>query len=102
MTKLLASVLAALLLSAGVVLLGCGGEGSTIYHCTYETRHSGCGGGDWTAWTSECYRFDLEDYQEGWTPQRVCDKFSGSDTACESSCCIYVEHRNTTLAEGGC
>ncbi len=98
----IAIALMALISLAGAFVLGCGDGGGTLYHCTYETRHSACGGGDWSEWTSECYAFDLDDYQTGWTPQMVCDKFSGSDTECGGSCCIYVEHRNTTLADGGC
>jgi len=92
----------AALLVAAVLLCGCGDGSGGIYCCTYESRHTGCGGTGWEAWVSQSYEFNIDDYLEGWTPQRVCDKFSGSDTACEASCCIDIQYRNTTLSSGSC
>ena len=73
-----------------------------IYGCSYESRHSGCGGKDWTAWESECFEFNIEDYKEGWSPERICNQYTGSDTSCSSTCCIYTQYRNNQLSYGGC
>ncbi len=89
-------------LLAGVIFSACGEEGGGIYCCTYESRHTACGGGDWGAWESESYQFNIDDYLEGWTPERVCDKFTGSDTECSATCCINVEYQNNVLSDGNC
>ncbi len=96
--KMLIIILAGSLLFVG----GCGEDGNTLYNCSYQSRHTACGGGDWTAWESACYQFDMDDYLDDWTPQRVCDKFSGSDTECSATCCINVEYQNNQLASGTC
>jgi hypothetical protein len=75
---------------------------SGSYSCTYETRHTGCGGVTWTDWTKECYSFDIDDYKEDWTPERVCNKYTSSDTNCGGSCCIEIEYRNNVLPKGSC
>jgi hypothetical protein len=72
------------------------------YGCAYESRHSGCGGKDWSAWESGCFEFSMDDYREEWTPDRICNEYSGSDTSCSSTCCIYTQYRNTKLSSGGC
>jgi len=95
----------AVVLSLGVAAVtgGCGGdEGGGLYCCTYESRHSACGGGNWTPWVTEHYEFNLDDYVEGWTPERVCAKFSGADTECAGGCCIDTENRNNILSGGSC
>jgi len=95
----------AVVLSLGVaaVTAGCGGdEGGGLYCCTYESRHSACGGGNRTAWETLSYEFNIDDYVEGWTPEQVCAKFSGSDTECAGSCCIDTEQRNNILSGGSC
>lgn len=85
------------------VASGCGGEdGGGVYCCTYESRHSACGGGSWTAWETLHYEFDLDDYVEGWTAEQVCAKFSGSDTACSATCCVDTEQRSNVLEAGAC
>ncbi len=98
-----------MLVAMGLLGEGCGdilggsGDGSGgTYACSYESRSSGCGGVGWSDWTAQCYQFNIDDYQEGWTPERVCNKYTGSDTECGGSCCIYVEYRNTTLKSGTC
>jgi hypothetical protein len=85
-----------------------GGEGGTTYTCTWEERHTACNSGDYYAWTSECYHFDMEDYVEGYTPQQVCDNHtpaSGgpycSGVGTDFPCCIYKETRNAQLVQGG-
>jgi len=94
---------AALILMASLLTAGCGGEeGGGLYCCTYESRHSACGGGNWTAWEIQHYEFDLDDYVEGWTPEQVCAKFSGSDTECAGGCCIDTQDRNNVLSGGAC
>jgi hypothetical protein len=70
--------------------------------CTYESRHSACGGGDYTAWETMYYEFNIDDYLEGWSPTDVCDKFSGTDTTCSATCCVYSEDRNNALSSGSC
>ncbi|RLB48055.1 MAG: hypothetical protein DRH23_09445 [Deltaproteobacteria bacterium] len=90
-----------LALGTSLMALGCGDEGG-VYCCTYESRHSACGGGDYTAWATNYYEFNIDDYLEGWSPTDVCDKFSGTDTTCSATCCIYSEDRNTTLSSGSC
>lgn len=87
------------------VLAGCAGDsggGGGIYACDYEKRSSACGGGDYSDWEAYCYEFDMDDYLESWTPEMVCDKYSGSDLHCAGSCCIYVDYRNNELSKGGC
>jgi hypothetical protein len=92
----------ALVLYAAATLPGCGEEGGGVYACRYESRHSACGGGDYTDWAAECYSFNIDDYLDGWTPEQVCDKFTGSDNECGGSCCITVEYRNNVLSGGTC
>ncbi|MBN2067693.1 MAG: hypothetical protein JW744_04455 [Candidatus Diapherotrites archaeon] len=88
------------LLVLAIALSGCTEIGS--YSCRYESRHTGCGGKDWTAWQQECVEFDMEDYVDDWTPQMVCEKYTGSGTHCSETCCIYTEYRNNVFAGGGC
>ena len=83
-----------------LMIYGC--SESSMYSCNYESRHSGCGGKGWSEWKSECYPFNMDDYKEGWTPEKVCQKYSGSDTKCGESCCDYIEYRNNKLSGGGC
>ena len=92
-----------LMLGAAFTTWGCGdGGGGGVYCCTYESRHSACGGGDYTPWETNYYEFNIDDYVEGWSPQDVCAKFSGTDTSCSASCCIYSEDRNNVLSNGPC
>jgi hypothetical protein len=100
--KFVLAILTVCALIVVAVLSACGEEGGGIYCCTYESRHTACGGGDWTAWESEAYQFDIDDYLEDWTPERVCDKFAGSDTECSATCCINVEYQNNNLSGGEC
>jgi hypothetical protein len=95
---ILATVLAALAVACG------GSESGGAYCCRYETRSTGCGGSGWGAWTAETYSFDIDAYVEGWTPERVCNNFTGSPTSCtpSGSCCIYVEYRNNQVSGGPC
>ena len=74
----------------------------TIYACSYEYRSTGCGGVGWSEWTTQCYQFNIDDYQEGWTPERVCNKYMGSGTECGGSCCINYEYRNNVISKGNC
>lgn len=93
------------LVTAGALLaipVGCGLGEDTIYSCTYETRYSQCGGGNYSPWEQVCYEFDMDDYQDDWTPQRVCNKFTGSDVECGGGCCIYVDYRNNVLSDDEC
>lgn len=94
--------LAMLAVSACLAGLGCGDSTGGVYCCTYDSRHSACGGGDYTAWETNYYEFNIDDYVEGWTPEQVCDKFSGTDTSCSATCCIYSEDRNNVLSSGSC
>jgi len=89
-----------LALGASLMALACGDEASGVYCCTYESRHSACGGGDYTPWVTNQLTFD--DLAEGWTPEEKCDQFSGSDVECGGSCCIYTEDRNNVLSTGPC
>jgi len=101
--KGMAMIAVVALVAVAVVPGGCGDdEGGGVYCCTWESRHTGCGGTDWTAWETEQDEFNIDDYLEGWTPERVCNKYTGSDTACSDTCCIYVEKRNNTLTSGPC
>ena len=52
---------------------GCGDEGGGVYCCTYESRRSACGGGDYTAWETNSFEFNIDDYVAGWSPEDVCD-----------------------------
>jgi hypothetical protein len=88
-------------LGACLLTVGCGDEGG-VYCCTFESRHSACGGGDYTPWEAEYYEFNIDDYQEGWSPDRVCNKFSGGDTTCSATCCVNSEDRNNVLSAGSC
>jgi hypothetical protein len=88
-------------------IIGCFGEedegdGGAIYSCTYDKRSTGCGGTGWSDWETSCYEFDIDDYVEGWTPEMVCDKFSGSGEECGGSCCILYEYRDNVLSSGYC
>lgn len=86
-----------------VVLSGCSESSeSGSYSCTYESRHTGCGGVGWSEWKAECFAFNMDDYKEGWTPETVCGKYTGSNTNCEQSCCIDIEYRNNTLSTNAC
>jgi hypothetical protein len=96
------ALLLAVVMGTCVLIAGCGEDGGGIYCCTYESRHTACGGGDWTAWEAEFYQFNIDDYLEDWTPERVCNKFTGSDTECGGGCCIYVEYSNNNLSSGEC
>ena len=87
-------------ISIASFIAGC--EEDTVYHCTYEVRSTGCGGKGWGPWKTECFQFDIEDYKEDWTPEKVCNQFKGSDTHCGGGCCIYVEYRNNRLSHGEC
>jgi hypothetical protein len=91
---------------AAVLISGCIGDGEIgdagYYCCRYETRHTGCGGKDWSDWETAYYSFNIDDYKEDWTPQRVCGKYTRSDTQCGGGCCIYVEYRNNRLSGGSC
>jgi len=84
----------------GLAVSGCGESGT--YSCNYETRYTGCGGKGWNAWKAECYEFNLDDYKEGWTAEKVCHKFTGTATNCGGGCCIETEHRNNRLSKGTC
>ena len=92
------------LLGAAALCLAsaCGDESGGTYCCTFESRRSACGGGDYTAWETEYYEFSLDDYLEGWDAQRVCGKFDGTDTACGGGCCIYTEDRLLSVSPGAC
>ena len=96
------SALLTLLLGACVTSLGCGEDEGGVYCCTYESRYSACGGGDYSAWETKYCEFNIDDYVEGWSPADVCDKFSGTDTSCSATCCIYSEDRNNVLSSGEC
>ena len=90
-------------LAAFMMISACGGGGGGgIYCCTYDSRHSACGGGSWTDWETESFEFNIDDYVEGWTPEDVCGQYDGSDLECGGSCCIYVEYDNNELTDGGC
>ena len=93
-------LLSVLIVACAMVITSCS-QGST-YCCTYESRHTGCGGVGWSQWETEYYEFDIDDYKEGWTPEQVCNKFTGSDTECGGGCCIEVQYRNNRLSSGGC
>ncbi len=84
------------------LMAGCGEDGGGIYCCSYESRSTACGGSGWKPWKATNYQFNIDDYKEGWSPTRVCDKFTGSDTECGGSCCINVQYRGNNLAEGAC
>jgi len=75
---------------------------SGSYSCSYESRHTGCGGKEWSEWKAECYAFNMDDYKEGWTPEKVCGKYTGSDTNCEGGCCIDIEYMNNKLSRDRC
>jgi hypothetical protein len=93
-------------LAAATLIAGCTedfeGNGGDTYCCRYETRYTGCGGKGWSDWEKESYSFNINDYKEGWTPQRVCDKYTGSTESCGGGYCIFVEYRNTRLTRGSC
>ena len=82
------------------VLSGC--IESESYSCSYESRRTGCGGKGWSTWESECFEFNMDDYKDEWTPQMVCKKYTGSDTSCGGSCCVYIEYRDNSLSTNGC
>jgi hypothetical protein len=69
------------------------------YACVWESRHSACGGGSYTAWATQCDEFLASDYYI--SPQEHCANMASSDTSCAGDCCIYVEGRNPTLQAGG-
>lgn len=105
MKHILALISLLALLAFPVLPMSCGegGEGSgEIYCCTYQSRATGCGGTGWKDWKDGSDQFNIDDYLEGWTPERVCNKYTGSDTECGGSCCINVEYRNNTLSSGTC
>jgi hypothetical protein len=84
-----------------MLIAGCGGDDS-IYCVTYESRHTGCGGAGWSDWEPDHYEFNMDDYKEGWTPEDVRDKFTGTATNCGGGCCIEIEYLNAQLSDGGC
>jgi hypothetical protein len=88
--------------SVVLLLTACPGDGGSLYCCAYESRSTGCGGVGWSDWAAESFTFNIDDYIEGWTPEQVCGKFSGSDTECSATCCIDVEYRSNTLSGGAC
>ncbi|MBW2509108.1 MAG: hypothetical protein JRE81_10790 [Deltaproteobacteria bacterium] len=51
---------------ASFTALSCGDEGG-VHCCAYESRHSACGGGDYTPWETNYYEFNTDDYVEGWS-----------------------------------
>ncbi len=85
-----------------VLIAGCGISSGGMYSCSYESRHTGCGAKGWTDWEEKCENINMDNYREDWTPEKVCGKYSGSDTNCGESCCIYVEYRNTDISRGKC
>ncbi len=92
-------------LSGAVFTAGCTGREvgeSGYYCCRYESRHTGCGGKTWSSWEKLSENFDISTYKEGWTPEKVCNKYTGSTTRCDGGCCISVEYRNNRLSEGSC
>ena len=88
--------------SVSLFSLACEDEGGGVYACNYESRYTGCGGVGWSDWETECYEFNIDDYLEDWTPERVCNKFTGTDTECGGGCCIEVQYQNTELSSGSC
>ncbi len=102
-TSMIEALLVAMALAFAGALTGCGeGSGGGTYCCQYETRSTGCGGTGWKEWESGTDEFDIVDYQEGWTPERVCNKYTGSGTECGGSCCINYQYRDNTLSDGLC
>ncbi len=101
---ILALVIAGII--AVVAIAGCigdeDGSGEDTYCCRYEVRSTGCGGKGWSDWKAELQTFNINDYKEGWTPAKVCDKYTGSTTTCGGGCCIFVEYRNNRLSQGSC
>ena len=95
-------LLASLTVSAGLAAVACGDDAGGVYCCTYESRYSACGGGDYSDWEINYYEFNIDDYLEAWSPEKVCDKSSGTDTSCSATCCIYSEDRNNVLCSGSC
>jgi hypothetical protein len=93
-------MLSALIVTLAMVITGCADD--SIHCVTYETRHTGCGGVGWSEWTTEHYEFNMDDYQDGWTPEDVRDKFTGSKTECGGGCCIEVQYQNAQVSSGGC
>jgi hypothetical protein len=89
-----------ILILSSFILFGCT-ENST-YSCIYESRHTGCGGKEWTEWGTECNAFNMDNYKEDWTPEKVCQKYSGTDTNCGGGCCIEIEYRNNQLSKSSC
>lgn len=92
--------------AAMVVIAGCigdeGGGEAGYYCCRYETRSTGCGGKGWSDWEKASESFNINDYKEGWTPEKVCDKYTGSRDTCGGGCCITVQYRNNQLSVGSC
>ncbi len=89
--------------AAVLALVGCGGsDGGSggVMSCTWESRHSACGGGGWTSWSTQCDEFQPSDYTI--SPQEHCANMASNDTSCAGSCCIYVEGRASALRNGGC
>jgi hypothetical protein len=87
---------------AMVFMAGCLEDDGGSYCCRYEERHTGCGGAGWSDWEKGAFSFNIDDYREGWTPEKVCDKFTGSDTSCGGGCCITIQYRNNQLTSGSC
>ena len=83
------------------LVAACGDEGG-VYCCTYGERSTGCGGIGWSGWETEYYQFNIDDYLDGWSPERVCNKFRGDDTACSASCCIEIQKRDNVVSSGEC
>jgi hypothetical protein len=98
-------LLCAFVSTTAAAAVGCGGDngdGGGTYCCRYESRHTPCGGGTYSNWQAEKYEFNIDDYVAGWTPEAVCNKFTGNWTNCEAGCCINGQYRNNTLSSGKC
>lgn len=99
----LSAIAIAIALAFGALgFVACGDEGGGVYCCTYESRHTGCGGSGWTEWETSSEQFNIDDYKEGWSPEDVCDKYTGTWDECGGSCCISGEYRNNVLSSGAC
>jgi hypothetical protein len=95
-------VLVLVVATAVVLVAGCLDDKGGTYCCRYEERHTGCGGAGWSDWEKATFSFNIDDYKEGWTPERICDQYSGSDTSCGGGCCISIQYRNNQLSGGSC
>jgi hypothetical protein len=96
-----------LLLSFAIIMTGCGSDdddsgGGEIYSCSYESRYWSDCTGDYSDWEHTCYQFNMDDYVDDYTPEKVCDNMTSGGTHCESTCCINTYVRNKELNNGGC